>query len=136
MTGSCVVRPPCSWESLLGEDSFSLNDLSPLLSCLNGHQNCNTPCVDLLFSPWCSSCDVVCFLTCWSVSVTYVNLILRICRMDVNMSNFGLWSGMMRSFCVWMICIEVNVVCNDGIYGYKPCIRNLRWWVVAVIPML
>ena len=32
VTGSCVVNPPCSWESLLGEGSFSLNDLSPLLS--------------------------------------------------------------------------------------------------------
>ena len=32
VTGSCVVSLPCSWESLLGEGSFSLNDLSPLLS--------------------------------------------------------------------------------------------------------
>ena len=30
--GSCVVSPPCSRESLLGEGLFSLNDPSPLLS--------------------------------------------------------------------------------------------------------
>ena len=47
---SCVGGPVCSWESLLGEGSFSLNDLSPLLSHWNVHQCCNSLGVDLLFS--------------------------------------------------------------------------------------
>ena len=125
VTGSCVVSPPCSWESLLGDSSFSLKDQSLFLCHWNGYQNCNNSCVDLLLSLWCSSCDVVCFMICWSVSVTYVNLIWRICRMDVNVSDFSLWSGMMMSFCVWMICNEVNVVCCSRINGYNSCMLNL-----------
>ena len=125
VTGPCVVSPPCSWGSLLVEGSFSLNDLSPLLSHWNGYQNSNSPYVDLLFSLWCSCCDVVCFMICWSVSVTYANVILRICRMDMNVIDFNLWSGMMRTFWVQMICSGVNVVCHSGIDGYNPCMWNL-----------
>ena len=125
VTGSCLVSPPCSWESLLGEASFSLNDLSPLLSHWNGHQNCNSPCVDPLFSLWCSSYDVVCFVICWSARVTYVSLIMRLCKMDVSMIDFDLWSGTMRNLCVLMICSGVDVVCWNRIDGYNPCMWNL-----------
>ena len=125
VTGSCVVNPPCSWESLLGEGSFSLSDLSPLLSWKSGHQNYNNPCVDLLFSLWCSSCGGFHVMIYWNVRVAFVNLILRICRIDVNMSGFGLWSGMMMSFCAQMIRSVVNVVCYSGIDGYNSCMWNL-----------
>ena len=125
VTGSCVVSFPCSWESLLGEGLFSLNDLSLLLSHWSGHQNFNSPYVDLLFSLWCSSCDVVCILICWSASVTYVNLILWICRMDVNVSDFSLWSDMMRNFSAWMICSGIEVVSQGGINGYNCYLWNV-----------
>ena len=61
--------PPCSWESLLGEDSISLKDLSPLLSHWSDHQSCNNHCVDHQSSPLCSSWDVVFFLSCWSMNL-------------------------------------------------------------------
>ena len=47
--------------------------------------------------------SVLCIIICWKASVIYVNLIWRIYRMDVNVSDFSLWSGMMMSFCVQMI---------------------------------
>ena len=118
--GSCVVSPPCSWESLLGEGSFSLNDLSPLLSHYSGHQSYSNLYVALLSSLWCSSCDVVCFLINWSVSVTYVSFIMRFCMMDVNVTGFYPWSGMM-SFCVWMICTVAYVECHGEVDGCNSC---------------
>ena len=60
-----------------------------------------------------------------SVSVIYVNLILRIYRMEVNMSGFSLWSGMMMSFYAWMICGVVDVVCHGKSDGYNSCMWNL-----------
>ena len=80
--------------------------------------------MDLLFSLWCSSCDVIYFMICWSVSVTYVNLISRICRMGMNMSDCDVWSGMM-SFFVLMTCGVVDVVCHGRIDGYNSCMQNL-----------
>ena len=74
--GSCAGSPPCSWESLLGEGSFSSNDLSPLLSHQGGHWNYSNLHVALLSSLWCS-CDVLCFLINWSFSVTYVSFDVR-----------------------------------------------------------
>ena len=56
--------------------------------------------------------------------MTYVNFILRICRMDVNASDFSLWSGMM-SFYVLMIYSVVNVVYQGGINDYNSCMWNL-----------
>ena len=75
----------------------------------------------------------------WSVSVTYVNLVLIICRMDMNVSGFSLWSGMMMSFCVWMICGVVDLVSHRRINGCNSCMWNLSvmsyFGVVAIIPM-
>ena len=82
--------------------------------------------MDLLFSLWCSSCGLVCFAICWSASVTCVNFILRICRMDVNVSDFGLWSGMM-SFCALMICGVVNVVFHGRIDDYNSSVMSYLW---------
>ena len=82
------------------------------------------PCVDLLFSLWHSSSDVVCFVICWSVSANYVNLILRACKIGMNMSDFGVWSGMM-SFFVLMICSVVDVMWHSGIDNYNSCMWNL-----------
>ena len=65
-------------KSLLGESSFSLNDLTPLLSHWIVHQSCNSPCVDLLFSLLGSSWGVVCLMSCWNVNVTYANLPWRL----------------------------------------------------------
>ena len=87
--------------------------------------------MDFLFSLWHSSCDVVCFMIYWSVSMTYVNLIMRICRMDVNMSGFYLWSGMM-SFCIWMICSVVYVVFHSRIDAYNSCMWLLWWWQLSL----
>ena len=39
VTVSSVCSPPCSLDALLGEDSASLNGLSPLLNYWNGHLN-------------------------------------------------------------------------------------------------
>ena len=55
VTWSCIGIPPCSWESLLGEGSVSLNDQIPLLSHWSDHQSCNSLCVDAQFSPLGSS---------------------------------------------------------------------------------
>ena len=95
--------------------------------------------VDLLFSLWCSSCGVVCLMNHWSLSVTYVNPVLMTCRMDVSMSNFYPCNGMRMSFCVWMTCGVVDVVCHNGIDGCSSCMWN---WsgvtcigVVVIIPM-
>ena len=59
--------------------------------------------------------------------------------MDVNVRDFSLWNGMMMSFCAWIICGAVNVVCHSGINGYNPCRWNLSImsdsWVVVIIPM-
>ena len=61
--------PPCSWESLFGEGSISLKDLSPLPRHWSGHQSCNNQCVDLQSSPSCSSRDVAFFSSCWSMNL-------------------------------------------------------------------
>ena len=140
MTGSCVARPACSWELLLAEGPSSLNDLPLLLSHWNGHQSCSSPCVNLLFSLLGSSCGVVCFMICWSVSVTYANLILRICRMDMNVIYYDLWSGKLRNFYVWMICDEAVVVCcvriNDcNLYMWSVSIVSYSPGVAVIIPM-
>ena len=125
---SCVGSLPCSWESLLGEGSFSLNDLLPLLSHWNVHHSCNSPCVDLQFSPSGSSWGEVCLVICWNVNVTCASLTLKICRMVMSVIYCGLWSGKLRNSYVWMICGEVGVVCHGGING---C--NLYMWGVSVM---
>ena len=52
---SCVGSPPCPCESLLGEDSVSLNDQIPPLNHWSDHLSYNSPCVDPQFSPLCFS---------------------------------------------------------------------------------
>ena len=64
VTWLCVCSPPCVWESLLGKGSVNLNGHIPLLSHWSVHQNCNSLCVDLQFSPSGSSWDVVCLMIC------------------------------------------------------------------------
>ena len=76
------------------------------------------------FHSLCSSCDVVCFTICWSASVTYVNLTSRICRMDVNASDYSLWSGMM-SFYALMIFGVADVVYHGRIDDYNSCMWNV-----------
>ena len=49
--------------------------------------------------------------------MTYVNLALKICRMNVNMIYYDCWSGKLKNSYVWMICNGVGVVCHSGIYG-------------------
>ena len=128
LTCSCVGIPPCSWESLLGEGSFSLNDWTPLLSHWNIYQSCNSPCVDLLFSLLGFSLGVVCLMICCNVNVTCANLILKICRMDVNVIYYDPWIGKLKNFYVWMFCNEVGVVCHGGIDG---C--NLYMWSLSMV---
>ena len=64
-------------------------------------------------------------MICWSLSVTCVNLVLQICRVDENVSNFCLRIGMMRNFCVQMICGGVDMVCYSRIDGSNSCMWNL-----------
>ena len=45
--------------------------------------------------------------------------------MDLNMSDFGLWSGVMMSLCEHIICSVVNMVCCGRINGYNTCMWNL-----------
>ena len=70
MIGSYVPSPPSSWESLLGEGIFSLNEMSPSLSHYSSHQSYSNLHFVLLSSLWYSACDVVCVLIYWSASVT------------------------------------------------------------------
>ena len=128
VTYSCIGSPPCSWESLRGEGSFSLNDLLPLLSHWNSHYNCNSPCVDFLFSLADSSSCVGGLMTCWSMSVIYAKLALRICRLDVNVIYYDLWSGRLRNFYVWMIFNEFGVLCCGRINDH-----NLYMWNVSIM---
>ena len=43
--------------------------------------------------------------------------------MDMNVTGFYLWSGMM-SFCVQMICIMVYVEYHGKVNGYNSCMWN------------
>ena len=107
----------CSWESLLGKGSTSLNDLSSLLSHWSDHQSCNNQWVDLQSSPLCSSWDVVFLLSCWIVNLIYVIHALKICRMVVNVTYCNLWINNLKSFYVWMICNVNDVVCHGEVNG-------------------
>ena len=44
--------------------------------------------------------------------------------MDVNMTGFYHWSGMMI-FCVWMICSVVYVECHSEVNGCNSCMWSM-----------
>ena len=117
VTWSCVGSPPCSWESLLGEGSVSLNDWIPILNQWSGHWSCNSLCVDLQSSPSCSSWGVGLFVICWSVNLFYISPALKVSRMVVNVTYCNLWIDELKYFCVWIICNEVNVVNHGKVNG-------------------
>ena len=114
---SFEVSPPCSLESLLGQSSISLNDLSPLLSHWSDHWNCNNQWLALQSSPLCSSWDVVFLFSCWIVNLIYVVHALRICRIVMNVTYCDLWINNLKSFYVWMICNVVYVVYHSEVDG-------------------
>ena len=146
LTGSCVDIPPCSWESLLGEGSFSLNGLSPLLCHLNGHLSYSNPCVDLLFSLWHSSCDVDCFMIYCNTSFTYVNLIARfvgwtwmsvapISGVVWKASVHG-WSAVWSLWCVMVGSMAITPVCGIWALWATPVlvvIIHMSWSGAASI---
>ena len=143
VTGSCVASPPCSWESqLLGEGSFSLNDLSPLLSHWIGHQNCNSPCADLLFS-FCV--PLVMWFALWSAGVLVWPMWILSCGfvgwmwMWFTLISGVVWWG--TSACWWspvglMWCVmeglmAITPVCGTGAFvgdpwggGDYPCVMT------------
>ena len=108
--------------------SVSLNDWIPLVSHCGVHQSCNSPCVDLWFSPSGSSWGVVCLVICWNGNMICVSPALKIGRKVINMIYCDLEIGKLKNFYVWMICNVVNVVCCGTING---C--NLYRWSVSVM---
>ena len=127
VTGSCVVSPPCSWESLLGEGPFSLNDLSPLLSHWNGHQNCNSPCVD-------PSIFTLVFLLCCCLLCDLLECECDLCESHLEDLYYGceheelLWSVVGLLWCV-----------TAQSMGVTPVFGTWASWathgVVAIIPV-
>ena len=107
---------------------ISLNDWIPLLSHWSVHQSCNSPCVDLQYSPLGSSWGVTCPMICWNVNFICASLALKIGRMVVSMTYCDLWSGNLKNLHVWMICDEAIVVCHGKING---C--NLYRWSMSIM---
>ena len=135
------ASPPCSWESLLGEDSISLNDLSPLLSHWSNHQSCNNQCVDLHSSPSCSSCDAVFFLSCWNMNLIGRIHVLRIYRMVMNVIYYNLRIDNLKNFNGGMICNVTGVACHSKVCscilcGLSEIGKNCLLLVVAFISVL
>ena len=128
VTWPCVGSPPCSWESLLGEGSVSLNDWIPLLNHWSGHKSCVSGCGSSIFILM-SFMGCVFFVICWSVNLIYASPALKIGRMVVNMTYCDLWIDKQKNFCVWMICNEVDVayhgeVNGNGLYGWSVIVMS------------
>ena len=121
VTWSFEGSPLCSWESLLGQGSVSLNDLHPLLSHWSDHQSYNNQWVDLQSSPSCSSWDLVSSLSCWIVNLICVIHALKICRMVVNVTYYDLRTYNVKSFYVGMICNVISEVCHSEVCGCVLC---------------
>ena len=118
VTWSLEGSPPCSWESLLGEDSISLKDLIPLLNHWSDHLSCSSQSAGLLYSPSCSSWDVAFFLSCWSMSLIHALKISGM-AMTVTYCNHGIDNP--KSCDVWMICNVTGVVCHGKVCGCVLC---------------
>ena len=114
VTWSHAGSPPCLWESLLGEGSFSLYDWLPLLSHWNVHQSCNSLHMDLQFSPSGSSWGEVCLMICWNVNLIHASLALKICRMVVSMIYYNLWSGKLKNSYAWSVQCVMAVSMDIG----------------------
>ena len=114
VTWSCVGSPPCSWESLLGEGSISLNDLSPLLSHWSDHWSCNNQCEDHQSLLSCSSWDMILFSSCRIMNLISMIHGLKICKMVMNVTYFDLCS--LKSFDVVKNYDVIDVVCHSKIY--------------------
>ena len=112
-TVTCLLEgcPPCSWKSLLGEDSVSLNDQIPPLSHWSDHWSCNSQFVNLQSSLSCSSWGVFFLVICCSGNLIYVTPVFKIGRMVMKVTYCNLWIDNMKSFYVWMICNVVDVLC-------------------------
>ena len=110
-----------SWESLLGEGSTNLKDLSHLPGHWGDHQSCNKQCVDLQSSPFCSSWDVVFFSSCCSINLISEIHALKICRMVLNVIYCGFRINNLKSFNVGMICDVTSVVCQGEVCGCVLC---------------
>ena len=128
VTWSHVGSPPCSWESLLGEGSVSLNDWIPLLSHWSDHQSCNSPCVDPQLSPSGSSWGVVYSWSPGNVNLICLSPALKIGRMVMTVIYCDLSIGKLKNFYVWMICNVVDLVCHSEIDGCSL----YRWSVIIV----
>ena len=124
VTWSFEGSPLCSWESLLGEGSISLKDLSPLLSYWSDHQNCSNQCVDLQSSLSCSSWEMVYFLSCWNLNLNGEIHVLNIYRMVMNVIYCNLIINNMKSFNVGMICNVPSVECHSEVCGCVLCGLN------------
>ena len=109
--------PPCSWKSLHEEGSVSLRDWIPLPS----HWSCNSPCVDPLSSPSCSSWDVVFTLSCWIVNLIDVIHVLKTYRMVVNVTYYDLGIGNHKNFYIQKICDVIGEVCHGEACGRVLC---------------
>ena len=107
-------------ESLLGEGSISLKDLSPLPSHWSDHQSCNNPCVDLQPLPSCSWA-VAFFSSCWSMNLICEVHALRICRMVMNVTYCDLKIDNLKIFDVGMICDVIGTVCHGKVCGCVFC---------------
>ena len=122
-TVTCLFggSPPCSWRSLPEEASVSLKDQIPLLSHQSDHWSCSSPCVDLLFSPSCSSCDMVFTLFCWIVKLINAIHVLKTYGMVMNVTYYNLRIDNWKSFYVGKICDMIGEVCHGKVCGCILC---------------
>ena len=127
VTWSCVGSPPCSWESLLGEGSISLKDLSPLL----GHWSCNNQCGDCQSSLSCPSLDVILFSSCWIENLICAIHASKTYKMVVNVTYFNLWICSLKSFDIVKSCNVIGVVCHSDIYGCSHVLCELNEIVMS-----
>ena len=112
---------PCSWKALFGKGSISLKEWIPVPSHRSDHQSCNSPCVDPLSSPSCSSWDVVFALSCWIVNLIDMIHVLKTYRIDMNVTYYDLGINNWKSFYIGMICDVISEVCHDKVCGCVLC---------------
>ena len=120
-TVTCLFEgsPPCSWKSLLGEGSVSLNELSHW----SDHQSCNNQWVDLQFSP-CSSWGMFLTLFCWIESLINTIHALKTYRMVMSVTYYGVRIGSLKSICVGLICDVIGEGCHSEVCGCVLCGRS------------
>ena len=115
VTWTLEGSPPCSWESLLGEDSTSLKTLIPLLSCWSDHLSCSSQFVGLISSPLSPS---------WTMSLACRIHALKISRMVTSVTFYDLWFDSPKTCNVRMICNMTDPVCHGGVCSCVLCMLS------------